>query len=93
MYTRIVQGIWDHSIGGLRSLPFRVKGLESSTVSSMVQSGQAPGAASFLAKNNLGRCFRKGFHVSYGLNLGCGGHIGDYIGFWGENLLRGILQI
>ena len=30
--------------------------------------------------------------VSYGLNLGCGGPIGDYIGCWGD-LLRDMLQI
>ena len=31
-------------------------------------------------------------YMSYGLNLGWGGPIADYIGFWGD-LLRGILQI
>ena len=31
-------------------------------------------------------------HMSYGLNLGWGGTIGDYTGFWG-NLLRDMLQI
>ena len=30
-------------------------------------------------------------YMSYGLNLGCGGTIGDYIGF-GGHLLRDILQ-
>ena len=31
-------------------------------------------------------------YVNYGLNLGWGGPIGDYIRFWGD-LLRDILQI
>ena len=31
-------------------------------------------------------------HMSYGPNLGWGGPIGDYIGFWG-GLLRDMLQI
>ena len=31
--------------------------------------------------------------MSYGLNLGWGGPIGDYIGFWGGTFLRDILQI
>ena len=31
--------------------------------------------------------------MSYGLNLGWGAPIGEHIGFWGEDLLRDILQI
>ena len=32
-------------------------------------------------------------YMSYGLNLGWGGPTGDYIGLWGGDLLRDILQI
>ena len=34
----------------------------------------------------------KGGHVSYRLNLGWGGPIGDYVGFWGD-LLRDMLHM